>query len=222
MNKIILSALFIGIFFGISNAQRKIVVSEKNFSFVSGNQNSLVVNIYEADEDLILKQWKKLMKDYDAKVSSKKEVFADNALIKNLSPNTVDVYAVTEKNQDGDFNLVVAIDLGGAYLSSSSHPDKYKTAERVIYDFAVETTKEAIKEQVKEQEKNLEKLQSEAAQLVKDKENLQKSIEDYKAKILQAEEDIKTNEKSQTDKTKEIENQTVIVNEIKEKQASVK
>src|SRR3989339_812829 len=107
MNKIILSALFIGIFFGISNAQRKIVVSEKNFSFVSGNQNSLVVNIYEADEDLILKQWKKLMKDYDAKVSSKKEVFADNALIKNLSPNTVDVYAVTEKNQDGDFNLVV-------------------------------------------------------------------------------------------------------------------
>lgn len=222
MNKLIFTLLLGILAFGTMNAQRKITVSEGNSNFQDGSHSALIVNIYEADADLIEKQWKKLMKDYDAKVSTKKEIFADNAMIKNLSPNTVDIYAKIEKNADGDFNLVVAFDLGGAYLSSSSHPDKYKTAENIIHKFAIEATKEAIKEQVKEEEKNLQKLEKEAEQLVKDKETLEKNIEDYKSKIAQAEEDIKTNLKTQENKAKEIETQKVVVSDIKEKQESVK
>lgn len=205
-----------------SFAQKKIKVNERSDSFLNGNHNSLVVNIYEADQDLIEKEWKRFMKDYDAKVSTKKEVFADDAMIKNLSPNTVDVYAKVEKNAEGDFNLIVAIDLGGIYLSSSTHPDKYRVAEDLIYKFAVQATKEAIKEQIKTEEKIAEDLVKDLEGLKKDKEGLKKDIEDYKAKILKAEEDIKANEQKQVDKTGEIEKQKAVVVRIQEKQESVK
>ncbi|OFX59929.1 MAG: hypothetical protein A2046_03390 [Bacteroidetes bacterium GWA2_30_7] len=203
-------------------SQNKIIVNEKTKDFINGNHNALVVNIYEAGDDLILKEWKRLMKDYKAKVSSKNEIFADDAFIKKLSPNTVDIYAFTEKNSDGDNNLVVAFDLGGAFLSSSQHSDKYRTAENILYEFAVYTTKEAIKEQFKEEEHNLSKLQKEQQSFEREKEKLLKDIEDYKDRIVKAEEDIKTNAKNQELKKDEILKQQKYITEIKEKQSNIK
>jgi hypothetical protein len=203
-------------------AQRKIKVEERNESFLNGNHNSLVVNIYEANQDLIEKEWKKFMKDYNAKVSTKKEVFADDAMIKELSPNTVDVYARVEKNSEGDFNLIVAIDLGGIYLSSSTNSDKYNVAEELVYKFAVQTTKEAIKGQIKSENNILDDLIKSSENLVRENENLKKDIEDYETKILRAQDNIKLNDQSQVRLGEEIEKQRMVVKQIEEKQESVK
>lgn len=203
-------------------AQKSIKVSEQTKSFSTGGQNALVVNIYEADEDLIVKEYKKLMKDFGAKVSSKKEIFADDASIKSLSDNTIDVYALVEKNSDTEYNLIVGFDLGGAYLSSKMHSDKYKSAEKLLKDFAIATSKEAINEQLKVEEKFLSKLNKELEGLVKDNESLHKDIEDYKKKIKEAESSIETNTKNQELKKKELENQNSLIKTISDKKSSIK
>ncbi|OFX22349.1 MAG: hypothetical protein A2033_09810 [Bacteroidetes bacterium GWA2_31_9] len=220
--KIFIILVIVFLFNFHSFSQKKITIDERTKSFADGSHNALIVNIYEADEDLILKEWKRLMKDYKAKVSSKKETFADDAMIKNLSPNTVDIYAFAEKNSDGDFNLVVAFDLGGAYLSSSQHSDKYRTAEKILHEFAVNTAKEAIKDQLKDEEHNLSRMEKDQQSFERDKENLLKNIEDYKQKIIKAEDDIKTNEKNQETKKEEISKQQKFITEIKEKQSNIK
>jgi hypothetical protein len=199
---------------GFSFGQRKIKVHEEKEKFSSGNNNALVVTIYESNPDDIDKAWKKLMKDYNAKVSSKSELFADDASIKDLSPNTVDVYSFSRKTGDDEFEIVVSVDLGGAYLSSSEHSSKYKVMEKILYDFAKSTTEDAIKQKQKEAEKILAAFIKEKEDLIRSNERLANQIEDYKDKIKKAEDDIEKNKGLATDKTKEIESQQKIVDEI--------
>lgn len=194
--------------------QRKIKVHEENEKFSTGSKNALVATIYESTPDDIEKAWKKLMKDYDAKMTMKKEMFADDASIKDLSPNTCDVYAFVRKISDEENEIVVGVDLGGAYLSSSEHSSKYKVMQRIIYDFAVQTSIEAIKEKQKDAEKVLAGIVKAKEDLIKENERLAKDIEDYKNKITKAEGDIEKNKTLATDKDKEIENQQKIVDDI--------
>ena len=203
-------------------AQKKIEVQETNASFDNGKHNALKVIIYEAKQKDVEKAWKSLMKDYNAKVNMKKTIFADDATIKDMSENTIDIYATTDKTKDGDVILYVAFDLGGAYLSSSQHGDKFKTAKKIIHKFAVETTKDALKDKIKDAEKILGNKQKDQKNLEKENKKLHDDIENYKKKIEKAKEDIKENEKNQADKKKEVEEQQSIVNKLNEKEKAVK
>lgn len=194
--------------------QRKIKVHEENEKFSTGNKNALVATVYESTPDDIEKAWKKIMKDYDAKMTMKKEMFADDATIKDLSPNTCDVYAFVRKISDEENEIVVGVDLGGAYLSSSEHSSKYKVMQKIIYDFAVQTSIDAIKEKQKDAEKVLAGIVKAKEDLIKENERLAKDIEDFKNKITKAEGDIEKNKSLATDKDKEIENQQKIVDDI--------
>jgi hypothetical protein len=205
----------------IAFGQRKIKVHEERESIGSGTNNALVAIIYESTVNDIEKAWKKLMKDYNAKVTMKKEIFADDATIKDLSSNSVDIYSFVRKAGDNEFEIVVAVDLGGAYLSSSEHSSKYKTMERIVKDFAVQTTLDAIKEKQKAAQKILDGFTKDQENLVKGKEHLEKQIEDYKSKITTAENDIEKNKTAQAEKEKEIENQKKIVEEITAKEKAV-
>jgi hypothetical protein len=206
--------VFLTLFTVSTFAQRKIKVHEEKEKIANGTNNTLVVTIYDSSQDDIEKAWKKLMKDYDAKVSHKKEVFADDATIKDLSSNTMDIYAFTRKITDDEFELIVAVDLGGAYLSSSEHPSKYKVMQNILHKFAVETTTEAIEDKKKEAEKVLEALVKEKENLIKENERLESQIEDYKNKISKNESDIEKNKSTQSDKEKAIEAQQKVVDEI--------
>lgn len=201
--------------------QRKIKVHEERESIGSGSNNALVATIYESTIDDIEKSWKKLMKDYNAKVAMKKEIFADDALIKDLSPNMCDVYAFVRKSGDDEFEIVVAVDLGGAYLSSSEHSSKYKIMEKIVKEFAVQSTLDAIKEKQKAAQKVLDGFTKEKDDLVRSKERLEKQIEDYKSKISDAEKDIEKNKSDQASKEKEIESQKKIVEEIAAREKAV-
>ena len=79
----------------------KIKVSEEHADINGGKQNALIVIIPDVEKRVVEKEWCRLMKGYDAKVSDKKEIFADNALIKTMSANTVDVYAKLEETKEG-------------------------------------------------------------------------------------------------------------------------
>ncbi len=204
----------------ISSFAQKIKVSESKENVGNGSNNALVVTIFEAKEEDVKKEWKSLMKKYNAKVDMGNEIFADNAKIKSIADNnTIDIYAKTQTKKDGEIELTVAFDLGGAYLNSSDHGSQFKEAKQIVYDFAAKMTKESIDDQLKEAEKILRKFNNQQEDLVKDKTGLEKDIENYKEKIKKAEDDIVKNKGDQENKKKEIETQSKVVEDIKKKQA---
>lgn len=202
-------------------AQDKIEVKESVEKIGEGHNNALTVMIYEAEDKDVIKAWKQLMKNYDCKTSGRNDIFADDATIPSISTNTIDVYASISKKGDG-IMLVVGFNLGGAYLNSSEHGAAYKAAEKIIYDFAVSITKNAINDKIDKQEKELKKLENEYDELTKEKERLESTIEKCKEKIKEAEEGIKTNIKEQEKTTEAIENQKNNVVSTKEKLKNVK
>ncbi len=205
------------------NAQKiKISVDEKNSSLGGSSHNCLVVIIYDANKDDIEKEWKSKMRGYDAKVSSKDDIFADNALIKTISDNTCDVYAKAEKgSNDNEVKFTVGFLLGETWLSSSSNSTAYKAAEQILKDFAKKMTQDAIDDKVKAQVKILSALNSDQDDLTKKNKNLKDDISDYQEKIKKAESDIKENEDQAAKKKAEIEVQQKAVDAIKARQSSV-
>ncbi len=199
----------------------KIKVEEKSEKINGGSHNCLVVTIYDATPDDIEKEWKSRMKGYDAKVSGKDEIFADNALIKTISENTCDVYARTEKVSDTETKFIVGFLLGETWLSSNDNSSGYKAAEKIVKDFAVEQTKDAIAGKRKTAEKALENVKDDQADLEKKNKDLHGDIDEYNEKIKKAEADIKQNEDEQTKKKAEIEVQQKVVDEIKSRENSV-
>ena len=206
-----------------------IKVNESN-EHIGGNKNpSLVVSIYDASPDEVASKWKSLMKDYKAKVSTKDEVFADNAVISSINGNnTIDIYAKAEKVKDDETRLTVAFDLGGAFLSSSNDKDKFNEAKKIVNDFAIKTTKEAIAGQRKAAEKVLGNLQDDQHDLEKEQNKLNSNIEDYKAKIedynkriKEAQDDLGKNKTSQEKKKGEVDAQKKVVEAVTAKENSV-
>lgn len=205
------------------NAQKiKISVDEKNHSIGGSSHSCLVVIIYDANKDDIEKEWKSKMKGFDAKVSGKDEIFADNALIKSLSDNTCDVYARAEKgSNENETKFIVGFLLGETWLSSSSNSSAFKAAEQIVKEFAKKMTQDAIDDKVKAQVKILEKLNNEQESLTKKNKDLKDDITNYQEKIKKAESDIKTNEEDAAKKKAEIEVQQKAVDAVKARQSSV-
>lgn len=204
-----------------SFAQYSTKVKESKEDIGGGNNKCLTVNIYETTTDNIEKAWEKLMKSFNAKVSTKKEIFADNALIKDLTNNTVDIYAKAIKKSDNEIQFLVAVDLGGAFLNSSDHSSQYKTMEKMIREFAKKATLDGLENKIKDQQKVFDKRTKELEELIKDKEKLEKDIENYKEKIKKAEDDIKRNMENQSAKQKEVDAEKAKFEELKKLKAKV-
>ncbi|MCB0430314.1 MAG: hypothetical protein KDD54_09395 [Flavobacteriales bacterium] len=214
--------------FTMATYAQKIKVSEGSAKYADGNHNSFLVTIYEASQDDVEKEWKSIMKGYKAKVAAKDEIFADNALIKSISENTLDVYAKATKQKDNSILFTVAVDMGGAYMSSSAHPTEYKIMEKIVNDFAVKTTKDAIADIVKKEEKTYSVLEKEQEELVSKNERSHKDIENYKSEIEklkksieQAEKDIEQNVKDQEKKKEEVAKQKKVVEDVTARQKAV-
>jgi hypothetical protein len=209
------------IVFSLYVSAQKIEVKEDKEDLGGGKNPVLTVVIPEADESDVEKAWKSLMKEYNAKVSSKDGIFADNAAITDISANTVDVYASTKKQDDG-IKLMVAIDLGGAFISESTHSVEYKAAEKIIEKFATDMAKKAVAKKLEDAKDKQKELEDNLASLVKKKEKLEKEIEDYKKKIANDEEDIVTNKSDQEKAAKLIEEQKKAVDVIQKKLDDIK
>lgn len=212
-----LSVLALNVF-----AQKKIEVRESNEKIGNGNNNTLSVMIYVEDADLVEKAWKSKLKDMDAKVSTKDGIFGDDAQLKAMGPNTFDVYSRVEVVKGEGIKLIVGVDLGGAYLSSSQHSEQFKVFKGILYEFAVKITKDKIGDELSVQEKALDKLNDQQKDLEKENKDLKNDIEDYKKKIAEAEDKIKKNEENQKTKKSEIEAQQKVVGGVKEKLNAVK
>jgi len=208
--------------FAMQLSAQKIDVKQTRDDFNGQRVDALSVVMKDVDKKTVEKEWTKLVKGFGGKVSTKKRViFADDASIRAISDNTVDVYARVNAKKD-EVELTVAFDLGGAYLNKSAHSSGYNHAEKMIYEFAVNIAKDAVGQQVKVAEKALSSKEKALQKLAKDKKRLESDIEKYKKQIEKAEKEIKQNEKDQTDAEKDIESQKKALDALKKREKDIK
>ena len=204
MKKNILTIILIAV--SVIAFGQKTKVKESVIKIGDGKNNALIVNINGADADDVIKAWKDKMKSTGAKVSGKKSMFADDATMMSISSNTMDIYS--EISDKGEYvELAVGFDLGGAYLNSKEHSSGYKSAEKMLYDFAVGQAKAAIDKEIKAQEGLIKDTEKAKEKLEKENEKLTGNIEDYQKRIEEAEQTIENNKTEIENKTKELETQ---------------
>jgi hypothetical protein len=190
-----------------------------------GNNNSLSIELPKIKTDFAEKIWKNFVKSYKGKYSRDKknnEYFLDNALIPGLGAgNTVDVHA--QFQQMGENTLFsVWFNLGGAFVSSAQFKEQYTEAEKLVLKYAIETAAADTKIQLENQQDELKKQEKHLKKLEDKNADYKKDIENWKAKIKQAETDIESNVKSQDEQKIKIGDQRKLIDEIQKKLDSLK
>lgn len=198
------------------------VVTEEVVAIDGKSRNSLSVTIKDATVDDVKKAWKKQLKDLKGKVSDKTIIFGDDCQLKPMGDNTFDVYSVIEDLGESGIKVSAAFDLGGAYLSTADHPEKYPAAETLMRSFAVAQAKEVVKVEIAASEKILKGFEKDLSGLEKDKSKLEKDIEDYEKKIEEAKAEIEKNVAEQANKKTEIEGLKVAIIDLEKKEKSIK
>jgi soluble cytochrome b562 len=209
----------------VASAQAPIQLREETKAFSLGSYNALVMPLKGTKKKEVEKEWQSFIKDYKGKTKTTKagEIFTDDAIIKKISPNTVDIYAKVVETTEGT-ELSVWFNVGLVYLSSKDFPEQYPGADAILKEFAGTVSATMIAEELKAQEKALKELEEELKKLEKEKTGRDKDISDYREtikkqedNIRKAEDDIKTNLKNQEDKTKQINDQKKLVEEVAER-----
>jgi hypothetical protein len=189
-----------------------------------GEQTGFEVPIASGKPDLVKSNFEKWLKKYKAKVTSSSkspEIFGDNADIKVVSQNTVDIYATAVPDANGA-KLYVYVDLGGAFISSASYPQQYTAMEALLKQFSKDQALGMVESQLAEEEKTLKTLNKDYETLKKDKDGYVKEIEKAKALIQQREQDITKNDADQAAKLGQINLQNQILETVKQKRNSLK
>lgn len=220
MNKMLIATFFLLLLTSIVFSQ----LSELPMAMSNGVQNGITVDLQGTDTKVIEKEWIDYMKKYKGKTKKNKksgEIFTDNATIKNMSDNTVDVYALA-KATNGKTTFTVWYNLGGAYLNSADHPQKYILAKDMINDFATKFSENMAKEALEVEEKKLKKMNGELTDLEKTVKESNLKIEDFKVQIEALERKIETAQQAQLTKQKEIADQEAAVKKAKQKLEDVK
>ena len=203
------------IFLAIQGVAQKITTTETG--------DAIVTTIYQSDKGDIAKDWKSLMRKYDAKVDiSSDKITAKSAVIKTMSSGTFDVTATVEKIKDGEVKMVVIFD--PIATADSKTPDRsayMAEAKRIVQDFAYKSSNESIGDLIKTNQKAYDKLVKQYAGLVKDNENLASDIEGYKKKITNAERDISMNKDKITAKQKEEDAQKINLDAVVKRQKAL-
>ena len=213
-----LIALLLGV---IRLSAQEIVVTEGKEDLGGAKNPVLQVTIYESTESDVEKAWKSLMKGYNAKVTSKEVIFSDNAKITELSTNTVDTYAMMSSTDEG-VKFSVAIDLGGAFVNSTTHATYYDIAEKMVKDFAIDVCKKAVKAKYEAELAKQKKLENELKDLAKKKEKLANDITEWQKSIANAEKEIEINIKDQESTTTLIQDQAKVVEAVLKKLEGIK
>ncbi len=189
-----------------------------------GELNAYAVTISGKKRKKVEKAWQKFVKkncDAKSKYDKKQKIhFTDNAKIKDLSENTVDIYT-SFREAGSDIELVAWYDLGGAFLSSESHPQKVVYAELLMEKFAKQMEKEKIEGEIKGEEKKLDKAEGTLKDLVKDKKKLEDDIKKFEKKIEEAKKAVEENIVNQGKAEATIAGQKSVVEAVKSKVSKI-
>ena len=192
-------------------------VSESPKVMSLGTNNALTIPLSGISSDDTEKLWKKYIDQYDGSIKwnkKAKEYFVDNASIPSVSESTVDLYAKAE-GVGSDVNFSVWIDMGGAFLTSITQPEKFSAASEILSGFYREVEKFKTEQKWEAEEKKLKSLSSDMKDIIRDRESDEKDIKKAEAKIAELKAKIMENLKTQATKQSEIDAQQIVVDGVK-------
>lgn len=220
MKKLVILVFFA---FTISHltAQDQLRVMEAPKTMSEGVNNALVVELWNFDRKMAEKEWRNYIKKFKGKTKREKKMkhwFTDNAKIKTISDNTVDIYAWFDENKKNKVTTgTFWFNLGGAYVSSQLNPTQYASAVKFLLDFKNSLDLVEAEDELALQAKILKDLEKDLDQLEKDNKDYHKKIEDAKNLIAEMEQKIQKNLKDQEAKKLEIDSQRKMVDSAKGK-----
>ena len=212
--------LLICAFFMANSLNAQIIPTiDKSTKMMSMGAKSAFTVIYEGtDVKTVENQWEKIMKSYKGKVKKNKakELFADDVKLKDLSTNTVDVYATVSKDETGN-NTILSVwyDLGGAFLNETDHPSQAVAVKNMIDQTSLRVGAARAEDVLDTEEDTLKDMNKDLEKMVKEKEDGLKDIEEAKALIAKTESMIEESEKNQAAKKEEIQGQEKTLEEAK-------
>ena len=200
--------LILSLFISITLVAQTIKVKEKNADFsVAQNVNTLNVDIPYAPQDYVDGKLKKFFKGLGKHKESKNEHSALMVELKEMGKIPFNAYGYAFSSNNDVVTVTFGFDLGGAYLNSKDHPEKFKVIETMLEDFASSTVNNWVEGVVRDEKKVLNDMEKQQKDLEKRKEQLEKEIKDFEKKIENNKAEIKDNLGEQSIKKGEIETQ---------------
>lgn len=193
----------------------KIEVTEIIEYMSQGQRPGLKVIIQTGNAAIIEKDWKGYLKTFKGKTKKgKEEYFTDNAAISLLSNNPIDIYSRIEETANG-ISIKAFFDLGGAYLSSKSNPEKYPIGETIIRDFAVKQAMKGLSSRLDQEEGKLGNLAEARKAIETEQQSLELDIERMKEAIRQNEQTLEKNRAAKLLVDSELQKQITVVEQLK-------
>lgn len=213
-----------GILFMLSGFQATAQISEKEINMSLGKQNGFELNINSNDAGIVENLWKDFTREYGRFRTNRKanELYADQIKIPVINgKDKLDAYVKLIPGE-AQTTLLLWIDLGTGFLSSTNHPDQYEKTMEWLMTFQFEAHRAIIEDELKGEEKMLSKQERELNQLKNDQEKYNKEIARAEETIRTMEENIKQNEINQLSSEKVISEQKEKINAVKEKLEKLK
>lgn len=213
MKKFLVSTLFMAFAVCLTQAQ----ITEESRVMALGNQNAIFMTLDDASSSFAEKTWKDFIKKYGKVKKVKKSnewIVADAQVLDIGGTQLIDIYARTEESGNGS-QIVMWVDMNGEFVNSDDHGDAFDGAVALLEDYAHRVKVDLIVIELEEQTKALGKLENQMKKLKKDNDGYHKTIEQAKARIAKAEEDIAKNLQDQELTSQEIGAQTEVVGDVR-------
>jgi hypothetical protein len=196
----------------ISNTGAFSQVRENKLQMSLGLQNALTVTIPDVEAKVIEKMWKNYTRNYGKITKNKK---ADEQMLEAVAiptiygDNKMDIYFIIE-----NYALTAFFDLKTIFLNSTDNPKEYAGAKDFLQQFSFTVQRDLAKEDLEKEQDLLKKLNKKMADLIKDNKNYHEDIDDARAKIKKAENNIISNEKDQESMKAQISTQSRAVESV--------
>ena len=186
-----------------------------------GPKNSFTIDLKVGDVKTITGLWEDYQKKSKARKpkydKKSKEYFADNAEIKSISSNTIDIYSTIEPKDGKGAVLTIWFDLGGAFLSSTQHPNRMAGAYEWMAGFENMVTQEFAAQILAAEEDALKALEKDLKGLEKEKADQEDKIKDLEKEIEQIRGEVSETTKAMAEKQGQIDAQQKAVEAAKAK-----
>lgn len=212
----------------IQGSPQEIRMHEDRMEINDGTHPVLVVFVPAGKKDEIEKRWRKKVKKWGNKRNNDDPTFVDDAENDDITEDPFDLYARVKKTDKDGVRLINAIDLGGAYLTSSDHPEIFENFREIVREFAVEKSIEAYEVRIEEESDKLDDIEDDHEDLQDEKEDIEETIEEKKAVIEEAKEaiedakeDLEDLEPNLKEKKKALEAQQEVIEKIRSKKDEI-
>lgn len=193
------------------SAQVPVEVERKTVSMSKGEQPAYIVNVPEADFDLVSKDWAKIIRqNTKSKVEEVgQEIIILSTQISEVHHGPINIYSTLLK-ADSSIKIVAVFEIDSAFFAYSEETKNLHTEKtnnhitHFMRNFAVDQYKETVEKELDGEEKKLKDLNKEMSNLTKELESHLKEIQENEQDIKNSEDIISSFEKDNVRKLDEI------------------